>query len=64
MIVIKLSPRNKAPRPPKLKYETLYISGIFVKLECQAPLHERKPTYWRLSGKGSVYTNKVSKMEG
>jgi len=25
-----------------LKYETLSISGIFVKIKCQAPLHERK----------------------
>jgi len=30
MIVIKLSPRNKAPRPPKLKYETLYILVEFL----------------------------------
>ena len=25
-----LSPPNKAPSPPKLKHETLYISGVFV----------------------------------
>jgi len=52
------NPQNTAPSPHKLKYETLYISGIFVKFECQAPLHERKAplhkckahlltTFWR-----------------
>ena len=25
-----LSPTNKAPSPHKLKYETLYFSGVFV----------------------------------
>ena len=30
-------------KPPKLKYETLENSGIFVKFECQDPLHECKP---------------------
>jgi len=50
---------NKAPSSPKLKYETVYVSGIFVKFECQARLHERKAsphrreaplltTFWRL----------------
>ena len=40
--LVVLAPPDKAPIPPKLKYETLHISGIFVKFECQAPLHERK----------------------
>jgi len=41
-------PPNKAPSTPKLKFETLKISGIFVKFECQAPLQERKaPRYKR-----------------
>ena len=32
-----LAPPNKAPCPLKLKYETLYLSGMFVKIECQSP---------------------------
>jgi len=28
---------NKAPSPHKLKYETLYVSGMFVKFECPRP---------------------------
>ena len=32
-----LSPPIQSSKPPKLKYEILYISGIFVKFECQAP---------------------------
>ena len=35
--LVGLVPPNKAPTPPKLKYETLQISEIFVKFECQAP---------------------------
>jgi len=27
----QLDPPNKAPNTPKLKYETLYMSGVFVK---------------------------------
>jgi len=42
VVLVGLAPPDKAPIPPKLKYETLHISGIFVKFECQAPLHERK----------------------
>jgi len=46
--LVGLAPPNNAPSPPKLKYETLYISGIFVKFECQAPLHKRQaPSYQR-----------------
>jgi len=34
-----------------MKYETLYISGKFVKFECQAHLHKRKAPlltpFWR-----------------
>ena len=36
--LVGLAPPDKAPIPPKLKYETLQISGIFVKFECQAHL--------------------------
>jgi len=38
-----------------LKYETLYISGIFVKYECQSPSCTNvRPPYSRLSGDGSA----------
>jgi len=36
-----------------MKYETLQISGKFVKFECQAPPHKCKAPYCRLSGDGS-----------
>ena len=52
-----LIPLKQSSKPPKLKCETLQVSGIFVKFECQAPLHERKApghkrkvlltTFWR-----------------
>jgi len=35
--LVGLAPPNKAPSHPKLKYETLQTSAIFVKFECQAP---------------------------
>jgi len=39
-----LSPSKQSSKPPKLKYETLYISGIFVKFECQdPPAHTSSP---------------------
>jgi len=28
--MVGLAPTNKAPSPPKLKHETLQISGVFV----------------------------------
>ena len=28
---------KQSSKPPDLKYETLYVSGTFVKFECQAP---------------------------
>jgi len=38
-----LSPPLQGSKPPPLKSETLWISEIFVKFECQAPrLYERK----------------------
>jgi len=41
-----LRPPNKAPSPPKLKYATLEIGGVFIKFsECQAPLHKHKAPY-------------------
>jgi len=39
---VGLALQNKPPSPPKLKSETLQVSGIFVKFEYHAPLHERK----------------------
>jgi len=38
--LVGLSPPNKAPSHHELKYETLLINGIFVKIA--APLHKRK----------------------
>jgi len=34
--LVGLARPNKAPSPPKLKYETQLVSGNFVKFECQA----------------------------
>jgi len=39
--LLGLAPPEKAPIHPKLKYETLHNSGMFVKFECQAPLERR-----------------------
>jgi len=39
---------KQSSKPPKLKYETPYISGIYVKFECQAPLSKRKATCTKL----------------
>jgi len=36
--LVGLTLPDKVPIPPKLKYETLHISGIMVKFECEAPL--------------------------
>jgi len=41
-----LTPPNKARRPPKLKYETLYINGIFLKfVGMSRPPHKRKDPF-------------------
>jgi len=48
--LVGLAPPNKSPSPPKLKYETPWGSGTFVKFECQAPPHKRKAlltTFWQ-----------------
>ena len=37
-----LAPQTKL-QAPKLKYETLQVSGNFVKFECQAPCTNIKP---------------------
>jgi len=37
-----LSPPNKAPCPPKLRYEALKIGGVFVKFQNVKPLNKRK----------------------
>jgi len=46
-----LSPPNRAPRPLKLKYETLEINGVLSNFQCQAPLYKSKSpllkTFWR-----------------
>jgi len=39
--LVGLAPPKQNSKPLKLKYETLQISGMFVKFECQAP---RAPT--------------------
>jgi len=57
-----LRPPNKAPNPPKLKYEALQISGIFVKFESQAPRIKLKPPYLRLSSDGSDLYLKEAKL--
>ena len=51
-----LSPPNKAPSPPKLKYETLQNKWVWFSqiLECQSSLHKHKKvpllllkTFWQ-----------------
>jgi len=45
---------KKSPNPPKLKYETLPISGDLVNFSnVKPPCTNEKPPYWRLSGDGS-----------
>ena len=39
--LVGLAPPNKAPSPPNWNMKH-YVSGMFVKFECQAPLHKRK----------------------
>ena len=52
--LVGLDPQNKAPSPPKLKHETLYIGGILVNLIMSSPPRTNaKPPYWKLSGDGS-----------
>jgi len=43
--LVVLTSANKALSPSKLKYETLYINGVFINFQCQAPLHKHKGTY-------------------
>jgi len=48
----ELSPQKKAPRPLKMNYEAISISGAFVKFsECQSPLYKNVDsllkTFWR-----------------
>jgi len=40
--LVSLAPPEKAPIPPKLKYETLHINGFLSNVNVKTPLHERK----------------------
>ena len=31
-----ISTPEQSTKPPKLKHETIYISGVFIKFQCQA----------------------------
>lgn len=49
--LVGLSPQTKH-QPPKLEYETLEISGVFIKFAMSSPL--APPPHLKLSGDGST----------
>jgi len=42
-----LSPHKQSTKLPKLKYETLEISGVFIEFSMSSPLAQwQSPNYW------------------